>query len=488
MQANIIDFKDLTDSKEIMLSKPNPWMARFIYLLIIILIASLTWTYFGEMDEYVKAHGVVRPMEQISTVLNTLTGEVDAVYFYEGKQVKKGDLLYTVSHDALLLDKNNYENQIKQTELLMNHLSLMRKSVDEMRNAFDNTTEEQKPWYQQYKKFETDYRLEEENIKLETQNQEVNQKRLQQERDNLSGFLMLQDSIRAETNLFPDMNNSYALRYEDYRKNVDALNSAINKAKDDYQKAEKMYVAQIASKKEVEELKFQAESAEMKLETYQNQFMLSVSENVESIQTNISDIENRLMQVPGGLRLSKIRNDKLVSLDQGIETEKQRLEQLNNELKSISLRIEDCFVYAKTDGTVHVMQEFAEGDIMQSGIEVARILPAEEEELKIQLALSNSDIANVNMGDNVKFHFYALPYKEYGELIGVISRISSDAQVNQMEGASYYYAEATLTKKDLIGHKGQKGKILVGMTCEAQIIHGSKKILYWLLEKIDLKD
>lgn len=487
MQANIIDFKDLTDSKEIMLSKPNPWMARFIYLLIIILIASLTWTYFGEMDEYVKAHGVVRPMEQISTVLNTVTGEVDAVYFHEGKQVKKGDLLYTVSHDALLLDKNHYENQIKQTELLMDHLSLMRKSVDEMRNAFDNTSEKQKTWYQQYKKFETDYRLEEENIKLETQNQEVNQKLLQQERDNLSEFLMLQDCIRAGANLFQDMNNSCALRYEDYKKNVDALNSAITKAEYDYLKAEKMYVAQIASKKEVEDLRFQVESAKMKLETYQNQFMLSVSESVESIQTNIIDIENRLLQVPGGLRLSKIRNDKLVSLDQGIETEKQRLEQLNNELKSISLRIEDCFVYSKTDGIVHVMQEFAKGDIMQSGIEVARILP-EEEELKIQLALSNSDIANVNVGDNVKFHFYALPYKEYGELTDVISRISSDAQMNQVEGTSYYYAEATLTKKELVGHKGQKGTILVGMTCEAQIIHGSKKILYWLLEKIDLRE
>jgi len=488
MQANIIEFKDLTDSKEIMLSKPNPWMTRLIYFLIIILISSLTWSYFGEMDEYVKAYGVVRPMEQVSTVINQITGEVDAIFFHEGKQVRNGELLYTVSYDALLLEKNHYENQIEQTELLIKHLELMRKSVDEMRNAFDNTIEEQKTWYQQYKKFETDYKLEEENIRLEMQNQEVNQKRLQQEMDNLSGFLMLQESIQAGSSLFPDKNNSYALRYEDYIKNVDTLTSTLNKAVEDYKQAEKMLIAQIASQKEVDDLKFQVKNAEMKLDTYKNQYMLSISENIESIQINIRDLESRLMQVPGGLRLSKIRNDKLVSLDQSIEAEKQRLEQFNKELKNISLRIEECSVYAKMDGIIHVLNEFAKGDIIQSGIEVAKILPDGEDEYKIQLALSNRDISNVKVGDKVKFHFYALPYKEYGELSGTISRISSDAQVNQMDGASYYYADATLFNKEMMGHKGQKENILVGMTCEAQIIHGSKKILYWLLEKIDLKE
>jgi len=36
--------------------------------------------------------------------------------------------------------------------------------------------------------------------------------------------------------------------------------------------------------------------------------------------------------------------------------------------------------------------------------------------------------------------------------------------------------------------KGQKGELKIGMTCEAQVITKRKKILYFLLEKINLKN
>lgn len=488
MQSNIIDFKDLSDSKEMMLTKPNPWMTRFIYLLIIILIAALTWSYYGEMDEYVKAVGVVRPVDKVSTVVNQVSGEVKEVYIHEGTQVNEGDLLLVIAHDELLLEKDLYEKQLGETELQINHLNLMRNSVDKMRNAFDKKVEEQQTWYYQYQKFETDYRLEEQNIELEVQNQQINQKRLQEEMVNLAGYQLLLDSINSGLNLFTEKNNSYALKYEDYIKNLNTMTQELNKATDDLSKAENMYALQIIPKKEIDEAKFLKESIERKMETYKNQFMLSISENMENIQKTIKNIENSFIEVEGELRLQKIRNDKLVALDQSIEVEKQKLPQISNKLDSISLAIENCSVYAKVSGKMHVLREFRKGDKLQSGVELATILPENDEELKVQLFISNSDISSIKTGDSVKFHFYALPYKEYGELTGTISTISSDAQINQTDGLSYYHAEAVLDNKELVGRKGQEESILVGMTCEAQVISGSKKILYWLLEKIDLRD
>lgn len=487
MQANIIDFKDLSDSKEMMLTRPNPWMTRFIYLLVIILITALTWSYYGEMDEYVKSMGVVRPMDKVSTVVNQVSGEVKEVYLYEGMNVSEGDLLLVIAHDELLLEKELYNRQLEEAELQIKHLNLMRNSVDKMSNAFDKNIEEQQTWYYQYQKFETDYRLEEQNIELEVQNQQINQKRLQEEKDNLAGYQLLLDSLNGGKSLFSDASNSYALKYEDYVKNVNTMTQELNKAMEDLNKAENLYTLEIIPKKEVDEAKFLKESIAMKLETYKNQFILSISESMENIQRTIKNIENNLMEVEGALRLQKIRNDKLVALDQSIEAEKQKIPQIKNKLESIRLAIEECSVYAKASGKVHVLREVRKGDKLQSDVELATILPENDDELKVQLYISNSDISSVKVGNSVKLHFYALPYKEYGELTGTISTISTDAQINQTDGLSYYYAEAVLDNKELVGRRGQKESILVGMTCEAQVISGSKKILYWLLEKIDLR-
>lgn len=63
-----------------------------------------------------------------------------------------------------------------------------------------------------------------------------------------------------------------------------------------------------------------------------------------------------------------------------------------------------------------------------------------------------------------------------------------DATVDPETGMSYYLVEATIDNETLYGHKGDEGAIKIGMTTEAHIVTDSKKILYFLLEKMHLKD
>ncbi|QEK12907.1 hypothetical protein FQB35_11545 [Crassaminicella thermophila] len=77
----------------------------------------------------------------------------------------------------------------------------------------------------------------------------------------------------------------------------------------------------------------------------------------------------------------------------------------------------------------------------------------------------------------------ALPYKEYGELTGKITKIAEDVKPSK-DNKSFYLVEADI---ELVGYNDEKKKIKVGMVCEARIITKTKKILYYLLEKIDLR-
>jgi len=115
------------------------------------------------------------------------------------------------------------------------------------------------------------------------------------------------------------------------------------------------------------------------------------------------------------------------------------------------------------------------------------IIPENEAGFTIDIALPNSEIAGIEVGDQVKFKFSALPFKEYGEFIGIIKGISTDIKSDN-SGNSYYLVEASLSDTQRVSYKGETRNIKVGMACEAHVIKEQKKVLYWLLEKINLKD
>lgn len=126
---------------------------------------------------------------------------------------------------------------------------------------------------------------------------------------------------------------------------------------------------------------------------------------------------------------------------------------------------------------------------VQAGTEVLPIFSkAKESTFTVQLSILNQDIATTNIGDKVNLRVHSLPYQEYGQLEGEITRISTDAVNDPETGLSYYLAEAVIEQDELVSYKGEPGHIKVGMTTDAHIVSESKKILHFLLEKIDLRD
>ena len=73
-------------------------------------------------------------------------------------------------------------------------------------------------------------------------------------------------------------------------------------------------------------------------------------------------------------------------------------------------------------------------------------------------------------------------------LEGKVVNISEDSSFNQTNGTHSFIVTATVENKFLFSYKGNKAALKNGMTCEAQVITKSKKVLFFLLEKIDLWD
>ena len=94
----------------------------------------------------------------------------------------------------------------------------------------------------------------------------------------------------------------------------------------------------------------------------------------------------------------------------------------------------------------------------------------------------------INVAKDVKYSFEALPYREYGFINGKIESLSSDSNVDSESGLVFFTGEDSLNSSSLRSNKGEKSFIKHGMLCEAKIITRKEKMLYYLLEKIGIKN
>lgn len=87
----------------------------------------------------------------------------------------------------------------------------------------------------------------------------------------------------------------------------------------------------------------------------------------------------------------------------------------------------------------------------------------------------------------INYNFTAFPKQNYGQLTGTVTSISTDSTV-QEDGNSYYLVEATLDQTAIEDREGNMKPIRSGMSAEASVVTETKKVIHFVLEKINLKD
>ncbi|WP_139903613.1 HlyD family secretion protein [Clostridium thermarum] len=511
MRAYIQDLNSITDSREMLERKPHSFIVSFIYIFIAVILVALTWSYFGEIDEYVKASGVVRPGDKTAAIRNTVTGKVDKVNIDEGKTVKKGDILYTIEAKGLIINREETKKQIEKLTLEIENLVKLKESIKSGKNLFDKNNEKEAYYYNRYLKYVNDKESSIEQIdnalidfeqamKEAQLTQKAAGEKLEKIKITLSNLDELKTSIENDTNMINPANLEFYEKFNNYLLNKERLQRIHDQKEIIYNSYSKLYEVGGIARREVEDIKNQLDMASMDLRKYKSDFLIEVTSSIEQNKNSISDLENSIEKAKLNLDtyaqkgqskeiiLEKYYLDNLIQIEDTLTSNRNNLDNLQSELKNIELNLEETTVVAPIDGVVNMYMEVNSGELLQAGSEVATIITDADTEYKVQIYVYNKDIANIKLGQTIKYRFQALPYSEYGDLEGVVTRISTDARVDKESGANYYIVEASLENKPLYSRKGTENSVKIGMTCEAQVITDSKKVLYWLLEKINLKD
>lgn len=490
MKAYIQNIDEITDSRELLESRPQPFITVFIYTLIILIVTVSIWSFFGEIDESIKAHGIVRPNQKIGSIRNQVTGRVESSYLREGKAVKKGDSLFTIEHSVLDLQRAALDLEYNKSAAELANLEKLKSCILDDKNYFDDSVEGERPYHSRFVKYQTD-------VAVYIKQVEINLDSLGKVNEALSYLITLKESAIQNKSLFASNDSLYYNQFIDYSLNLQSLNEVLKQKKEANDASVELFIAGAMSEKEFDEIKNQFESAQRNLEKYKNEFMMNINtkiddnmETLEQLKLNLkaSGQDTVITAAADEISMQKYKMDAIVQIDSDIKVIEANIEKLSNELETIKTNIGNCSVTAPIDGYINISTEINTGDLLQSGTEIATIVPEDDTTYKVQIYVSNSDIANIKAGQRIKYHFLALPYKEYGALEGTITQISTDARADQASGSSFYSVEASVENTPLYSYKGVKSEIKVGMECETQIIVKTKKILYYLLEKINLRD
>ncbi|GAA0137425.1 HlyD family type I secretion periplasmic adaptor subunit [Paenibacillus sp. YSY-4.3] len=459
MRAVIRDMGEITDSREIMEARTSPFISIFLGFLVLILVVGLIWASISKIDIVVKASGVVRPNEKVSRIQSKATGNVESVHYMPGQKVKAGDVLYTLHKDQIEADKLAVELDVQKAKAQLEELVQFRGQIlagkmsgnldtaeqsERLSNLLDGHSSKQK------------FHVELTRLMGLLEQAEEKQKHLQ----------LLKQSVAAGTNLLPPA-SEYYYKFQDYQIKKEQYALQEETASELFKMTVRQDGDDSGAKQKLEEVRLQASD-------YANGFEMAL---ITAMNEN-DQLLNKLQGEVDALYLQ---------LAESIESEQEHVKSLEERLQNLDFALRDYVITAPIDGTVNVITDINAGDLLQTGTELLTILPENDSEFMMKLAISNSDVANINVGDTIKYSFIALPSNDYGMLEGTVRSIGGDAVISQQDGYSYYAVEADIQSRSLRNKKGEEAYIKTGMMAEAQIITRSETVLEYMLKKLDLK-
>lgn len=262
----------------------------------------------------------------------------------------------------------------------------------------------------------------------------------------IASLKLLEQSYLAGKNLIDKDNMEYYNRYLVYKYNYEQLALDLNQAEKRYRREQKLSPSSTTISR-MEELKANYRLAQLAFERHKSETLVNIKNEIDGMKERLIEVEFQLQEIEKRIALNMVR--------------------------------------APISGTIQVLQEFNVGDYMPAGIEVLRIIPEDSEKYKVEIMVQNRDISQLKIGQKIKYRFLALPYKEYGILDGKITKISEDAVLSQGEPNMAYKVEGSINSTRLYDKNGKPTEIRAGMLCEARVVVRQKKIIYFVLEKLD---
>ncbi len=138
MRIKVYKLDEIENIKELSDQRVSYFYYILLYFLLLILFLFFIWSYFGKIDLRIRGNGVIETEENNSIVINIVSGKIKNNVLKQGKKVSKGDLLYEIESDNLIVEKAFLEKELKEKRNLYNAMNGKKYEVDLLTSNYIN--------------------------------------------------------------------------------------------------------------------------------------------------------------------------------------------------------------------------------------------------------------------------------------------------------------------------------------------------------------
>lgn len=435
LKRDRLQYEFLPAAEEIVETPAAPLGALVVWLVTLLLIVALAWSYFGRIDIVAVANGKISTEGSTKIIQPAISGVVTNINVHEGQRVKKGETLLT-------LDKTTAEKDVATVNQSLNAARVERDilrrlavggNTDEIINNAD-LPDETKAMLQQF-----------------------------------AGSQTALSAVRQQAVNGTISNYRQQLQFNQQVKNQ--LETNAQNLKNRKAEIEK----QLPSANPVDKLRLQNELSNI------DQRITSADSAVLGQNQQLLQSQSALTQAQNQSQIQTAETNSAFN-NQIIASEKRIIELENNLVKAKQI-LAQTTITAPVGGTVLSLTVKTIGGVVNAGQQLAQIVP-EKVPLYVDAALDNQDIGFVKPGQLVVVKVATYPFQRYGYLEGIVENISPDAIQDDKKGLIY---KAKIKLNDEKSSKQNQLKLLPGMSVSAEITTGQRRIIEFFLDPLMTK-
>ena len=403
--------------------------------IIVLLVAVIYWATITELDLITRGSGRVIAAGENKTVEVLDAGQVTEINVTEGQTISAGQLIASINpifaksaFDELISKKWGAEARLTRIKAEIENKSM--DYLDRKLAAFPSELASSQKWL--YKSRIEEFSAKESTIIKQIQQLENVEVEKLNELDGVNRLLKINENEQSE--IFPLIQNGVIGKSEMYR---------------------------------LDREKSQLESR-----------IATISSQIEQNRNSIEKSELEIVQIQKAYRTQLFKE---------LADTTQTLSEISSQMPKFEQKMSQTKIISPIDGIVNQLFINSIGAVMNSGEQIAELVPIGEE-LEIQAYIDPKDIAKIEPGQNARISLTAYDSARYGYMVGSLVKVSTDA-VFREETKSYMYSVNLKFVNTLENDDGTLVTILPGMIGQVDIIRGRRSILEFFWQPVSkIKD
>ncbi|MBD2664878.1 hypothetical protein B6N60_04154 [Richelia sinica FACHB-800] len=439
------------------------WLSLTGILLVVTVISSIALSSWMKYNVTVKAAAMVRPTGEVRLTQSKIEGTVKNILVKENQTVKLGDTIAQLDTEALLLKRNQLQDNIQQSRLQIVQIDAQISALDSQILAEKRVIERTVAAAQ---------------ADLLRNQRDYQEKQVNTQNDLLTSLASLEkselDLEKAEADL------AFAKVDSDRYRQLSQI-GAIGKREFEQKK---LIVKQLQSALKSEQKA--VEIARIRVRT------AKAAANPTSAVVTIATARIAQESARGEATIATLSKEKQALIERKVQLQSQVI-QSKTELQQVDNQIKISTIVATSSGIILKLNLRNPGQVVRASESIAEIVPANAA-LVIKAMINTDEIHKVAVGQKVYLRIDACPYPDYGTLEGVVKWISPDVVNNSNNTAdatsmamNASYFEVTIEPRKLtFGNQEQKCRLQSGMEAKADIVTKEETALQFMLRKARL--